>query len=259
VGVVAADHLGLPHNGARARHFHNNRDGTFTDVTRQSGLFRVLHAMSGNFGDLDYDGFLDFYVGTGDPDLSTLIPNRMFRNDGGKRFLDVTTAGGFGHLQKGHGIAFGDIDNDGDQDVYASMGGAYEGDFYRNALFENPGFDNRWIVLHLVGTRSNRAAIGTRIRVTVETPDGARAIHRTVGSGGSFGASPLRQEIGLGRAARIVEIRIDWPATGIRQEFRDLMPGRCYRITEDQDQAEPRPFRTFSLLSPETAPGHSGH
>jgi hypothetical protein len=114
-------------------------------------------------------------------------------------------------------------------------------------------------VLPLVGTRSNRAAIGTRIRVTVETPDGARAIHRTVGSGGSFGASPLRQEIGLGRAARIVEIRIDWPATGIRQEFRDLMPGRCYRITEDQDQAEPRPFRTFSLLSPETAPGHSGH
>src|SRR5205814_2316351 len=82
------------------------------------------------FSDLDNDGYLDFYIGTGNPDLSTLIPNRMFRNAEGKFFQDVTTAGGFGHLQKGHGIAFADLDNDGDQDIFANMGGAYTGDVY---------------------------------------------------------------------------------------------------------------------------------
>ena len=66
-------------------------------------------------------GFLDFYLGTGDPDFSSLIPNRMFRNAEGRRFQDVTTAGGFGHLQKGHGISFADLNNDGQQDIYEVM------------------------------------------------------------------------------------------------------------------------------------------
>ena len=62
----------------------------------------------------------------------------MFRNDGGKRFQEVTTAGNFGHLQKGHGIAFADVDNDGDQDVFEKMGGAYQADRAYSVLFENP-------------------------------------------------------------------------------------------------------------------------
>src|SRR5262249_16075123 len=121
----------------KAKLYHNNRDGTFTDVSHQMGVDKVLLAMGSNFGDLDNDGFLDFYVGTGNPDLSMLIPNRMFRNNGGKSFQDVTTSGGFGHLQKGHGVSFGDIDNDGDQDIHEDMGGAYPGDQARNVLFVN--------------------------------------------------------------------------------------------------------------------------
>ncbi len=142
VGMVAADYLGMPHNGERARLYRNNRDGTFTDVTKEAGLYKVLLAMGANFGDLDNDGFLDFYLGTGDPDFSTLIPNRMFRNAGGRLFQDVTTAGGFGHLQKGHGVSFADLNNDGQQDIYEVMGGAYSGDNYRNVLYENPGNSN---------------------------------------------------------------------------------------------------------------------
>src|SRR5207245_1927477 len=118
VGDVAADYLGLPSSGERARLYRNNRDGTFNDATKETHLYRVLHAMAGNFGDIDNDGWLDFYLGTGDPDLGTLIPNRMFRNSEGKFFQDVTTSAGVGHLQKGHGIAFADLDNDGDQDIY---------------------------------------------------------------------------------------------------------------------------------------------
>ena len=72
---------GLPTDAERPRLYHNNHDGTFTDVTRSKRLERVLHAMGANFGDLDNDGFLDFYLGTGNPDLATIVPNRMFRND----------------------------------------------------------------------------------------------------------------------------------------------------------------------------------
>ncbi|HXI51305.1 MAG TPA: VCBS repeat-containing protein, partial [Candidatus Saccharimonadales bacterium] len=169
VGDVAADYLKLPTPAERARLYRNNHDGTFTDVTRAANLYKVLHTMGSNFGDLDNDGWLDMYLGTGDPDLSTVIPNRMFRNAEGKSFQDITSAGGFGHLQKGHGVAFGDLDNDGDQDVYIVIGGAYEGDSYRNALFENQGTTNHWLTLKLEGVRANRSAIGARIKVTVVT------------------------------------------------------------------------------------------
>src|SRR5690606_16860929 len=141
-------------------------------------------------------------------DLRTLIPNRMFRNAEGRFFQDVTTATGTGHIQKGHGIAFADMDDDGCQDVYVALGGALTGDFARNALFHNPGNSNKWIKLKLTGVTANRAAIGARIKVTVRTPGGKREIHRVVSSGGSFGSNPLRQEIGLANATAIESVDI---------------------------------------------------
>jgi len=238
VGDIAASYIGAPSGGALPRLYRNNRDGSFTNVARTSGLDRICHAMGSNFGDLDNDGFLDFYLGTGDPDLATLVPNRMFRNAGGTHFQEVSTATGTGHLQKGHGIAFADIDNDGDQDVYIVMGGAFPGDGAHNSLYRNPGSTNRWLKLQLTGTRANRAAIGARLRVTVQTPTGNRVLHRTVGSGGSFGANPLRQEIGLGDAGAVIEAEIDWPGSGTRQKVTGLEPNRAYRITEDRAEAE---------------------
>src|SRR6185503_8337014 len=162
----------------------------FTDVTKAMRLDRVLVVMGANFGDLDNDGWPDFYVGTGDPVLSSLMPNRMFRNNAGKAFQDVTTSGGFGHVQKGHGVAFGDIDNDGDQDIYEVLGGAYEGDGFQNVLFENPGHGNHWVTLRLHGTRSNRDANGARMMLqVVEDGKAARSIYSDVSTGGSFGSS----------------------------------------------------------------------
>lgn len=236
-GDVAADYLGRPHGAERPRLYRNRGDGTFDDVTKAVGLDKLLHTMGCNFGDLDNDGHLDFYVGTGDPELSMLIPNRMFRNNGRNRFQDVTTSGGFGQLQKGHGIAFGDIDNDGDQDIYSVVGGALSADAYRNQLFANPGHGNHWLKLKLTGTTSNRLAIGARIKVVAETDDGIREIHRSVSSGGSFGAAPLRQEIGLGQVRRIVRVEIFWPATGVTQVLRNLKPDQAYAIREDLPEA----------------------
>src|SRR5206468_2037129 len=140
--------------------YHNTGKGSFEDRARDAGLDMVFSTMGSNFGDLDNDGYLDFYLGTGDPGLATLVPNRMFRNVDGKRFSDVSMATGTAHLQKGHGVAFGDWDRDGNQDVFIELGGAAPGDRYHNALFQNPGHANHWLVLKLVGKKSNRAALG---------------------------------------------------------------------------------------------------
>jgi len=245
VGDIAADYLGRPNAGQCARLYRNNRDGTFTDVSKECGLHKVLLTMGSNFGDLDNDGWLDFYVGTGGPDLTMLIPNRMFRNDGGKRFQDVTSSGGFGQLQKGHGIAFGDINNDGNQDIYSVVGGAVEGDDYHHQLFANPGHGNNWLKLKLEGVKSNRAAIGARIKVVVQTEEGERAICRTVGSGGSFGASPMRQEIGLGQARTVKRAEIFWPVTGATQVLTGLEINRLYHVREGEAAAKMVRLKSF--------------
>jgi hypothetical protein len=236
-GDVAADYLGLPNTGEKPRLYRNQRDGTFKDASKEARVDKVLLTMGCNFGDLDNDGWLDFYVGTGDPDYRSIVPNRMFRNAEGKFFQDVTTSGGFGHLQKGHGIAFGDLDNDGDQDVFAELGGAYTGDRFRSALFENPGHGNNWLKLKLVGVKSNRGAIGARVKVTVDGHAGPRDIHVTVTSGSSFGASSLLREIGLGKAMRVREVRIAWPS-GLVQTLSDLRVNQFLVVREGDSRTE---------------------
>jgi len=231
-GDVAADYLGLPTPAPRGRLYRNKGDGRFEDVTEAAGVYRVAPAMGLNFGDLDSDGFLDFYLGTGTPNLATLVPNRMFRNSGGRVFQDVTTSGNFGHLQKGHAVCFGDADDDGDQDVFEQMGGAHLADKAYSAFYENPGHANRWLTLELEGLRSNRSALGARIKVSVTAKGGPRVIHRTVSSGASFGASPLRQEIGLGDATGIASVEIVWPATGQTQTLEGLQVDHRYHVRE---------------------------
>ncbi|MDE2879414.1 MAG: CRTAC1 family protein [Gemmatimonadota bacterium] len=229
---------GEPHSAELPRLYRNLGDGTFADVTAARGVDRIMYAMGSNYGDLDGDGRLDFLVGTGDPDLRQLMPNRMFRNLG-DRFEEITGAGGFGSLHKGHGVSFVDIDNDGDTDLHIQLGGAMEGDLSPNALYENPGFDHRWIALTLVGEQANRPGIGARITVTVEGPEGTRQIHRRAGTGGSFGSNPLRQEIGLGRATRIESVEIRWPGSGTVDRLTALSLDRAYRIREGTGTAEP--------------------
>jgi hypothetical protein len=259
VGDVCADYLGLTTDAERPRLYHNNRDGTFSDVTRQTGLYRVLHGMGANFGDLDNDGYLDFYVGTGDPDLATIIPNRMFRNDCGKRFQDVTASGGFGNLQKGHGVSFGDIDNDGDQDIYENMGGAVSGDVYHNVLYLNPGNTNHWITIKLEGVQSNRAAIGARIAVKIQSASGEHIYYKTVGTGGSFGASPLRQEIGLGQAQSITSVEILWPRKGKTQVLTGLALDHFYKVREDQPQPVRWDLKSWRIDATKAEAHHHHH
>lgn len=234
---LAAAHLGLPVDVELARLYRGDGKGGFTEVGMELGVAEPSAPMGANFGDLDHDGYMDFYLGTGYPPYFALMPNVMYWNRGGHRFDDVTTAGGFGHLQKGHGVAFADLDGDGDQDVFEQLGGALAGDKFNDVLFENPGFGNHWIDLGLVGAESNRAGIGSRIRVQIVEDGESRSIYKHVNSGGTFGANSIRhQMVGLGNAERIEVLEVFWPAAGLTQTFEDVPLDRRVLVREGSSE-----------------------
>lgn len=147
--------------------------------------------------------------------------------------MDVTSAARVGNLQKGHGVSFADLDDDGDEDIFIKMGGAFAGDAYQNSLFLNPGQNkNHWIGISLEGIKTNRAAIGARIKVTLKENGVERAVYRDVNSGGSFGANPLQQHIGVGAATRIESIEIKWPVGNYIQVFKNIRPDEHLKIKE---------------------------
>jgi len=244
---AVASLLGLPHDAEPARLYRGDGRGGFTDVSANLGLGGISLAMGSNYGDLDNDGWLDFYLGTGYPYFDGVVPNQMYRNDAGRRFVDVTFAGGFGHLQKGHGVVFADLDDDGDQDIFEQMGGGFYADAYGNVLYENPGFGRHWVKLALHGEASNRSGIGARLELRIREKGRVRTLHREVSTGGSFGSNPLTQHIGLGEATRIERLEVTWPATGKKQTWKDLPTDRLLRIREGTKDPEivrvpPLPF-----------------
>lgn len=247
VDETVRTYLGLPRNAETMKLYKNMKDGTFKDVTQEVGLDKVFMSMGSNFGDIDNDGYLDIYLGTGNPSYASVVPNVLLRNHDGKFFADVTASSGTGELHKTHGISFADLANTGSEDLLVQVGGATPGDSHAFRLFKNPGSANDWINLHLVGVKTNRAAIGARIKITVEGQGQVRrTIYRTVGSGGSFGASPLAQHIGLGKSARIVDLEIWWPTSNTRQNFSHVDKNQFLEIKEfakDYTKLERHPFR----------------
>ena len=216
-------------------HYRGDGKGKFVNLSKEHGLAQPMLPMGSNFGDLNNDGYLDFYLGTGEPNVSVIVPNMMFLNDRGKRFIEVTMAGGFGHLQKGHAVVFADYDEDGDQDVFEQMGGSKPVDEYRDALYQNPGFGRTWLKIRVVGKTSNRSGIGARIHAQFKEGNRLRSLYRHVGSGGSFGSNPLQQHLGLGSASEIVRLEVFWPTSNTRQVFENVKTGQSIEVTEGEE------------------------
>ncbi|MEM6701897.1 MAG: VCBS repeat-containing protein [Acidobacteriota bacterium] len=267
VDAISANYLGLDYRRAdipaneqpvSTPVLLRNDGEQLTDVSASVGFTTPMLIMGSNYGDLDNDGEHDLYFGTGMPDFTAMSPNVFYR--GWKdRFVDQTYGIGLGHLQKGHGVAFGDLDNDGDQDLLQQLGGAYPADSFENALYLNPLSESddppRFLSLDLVGTTANRDAIGARVAVSTRDADGnERTLHRVVGSGSSFGASSLRLEMGLARATEIDGVVIRWPDGSAPVTYRNLELDAFYEITQGK---APRRLRVERTHLGHT--GSSGH
>jgi hypothetical protein len=119
------------------------------------------------------------------------------------------------------------------------MGGAYKGDSYTSSMYVNPGQNNNnWISLKLEGVKANKAAIGSQIKVTFTENGNQRSVYKDVNSGGSFGSSPLTQEIGIGQAKSIDEIEIKWAGSQTVQRFKNIAPNQFLHLTEGNNKAE---------------------
>jgi len=226
-------YLGQHQNAETMKLYRNKHDGTFEDVTAKVGLDKVFMPMGSNFGDIDNDGFLDIYLGNGNPSYTAMFPHVLLHNKEGKEFVDITASSGTGDMHKGHGISFADLDRSGNEAIVANYGGAIPGDAHYVRLYKNPGNRNDWINIHLVGVKSNRAGIGAQVHVTV-TDDGqaARSIYRTGGETSSFGANPMELHIGLGHGAVIQAVDVFWPATNTRQHFTGIEKNQYIEIKE---------------------------
>ena len=217
-----------PHDGDRQVLYRNNGDGTFTDVTRESGLYHAFGAMGANFDDIDSDGYLDIYLATGAPQMGRLERDALFRNNGDGTFTDATFALGLGNIGKGHGVTFGDADMDGDVDIYVSVGGAFIGDQWHNLFYQNTGVQNNYLNLKLVGVKSNRDGIGAKVTLRV----GDSVIYREVSGGCGFGSTnSLPLEIGLGTHTKVDVIEIVWPS-GQVDTHRNLSVNQKLILTE---------------------------
>jgi hypothetical protein len=245
VDETARRFLHRPPNAATMKLYRNLGNGRFADVTAQVGLDKVYMPMGSNFGDVDNDGYPDVYLGAGSPSYAATVGAVLLHNREGRSFSDITISSGTGELHKGHAVAMADIDGDGDLDIVFKVGGATPGDAHAFRLFANPGQGRDWLGLDLVGTKTNRAAIGARIAVTVHGAGGAtRTVYRTVNSGGSFGASPLQQHIGLGaRGAGSsdptdgrVDVEISWPVSRTTQKFSNVPRNRILRMREGEER-----------------------
>ena len=239
-GQFASNILSKPIKTENNAFYINQGNGDFKNEINSLVKDRGISTMGCNYGDINNDGYLDFYLGTGAPDFRAVVPNRLYVNQGGKTFKDETFSFGVGHIQKGHGISFADFDNDGDQDIYAVMGGAFKGDGFPNAFFENSDNKNNWLKLKLKGTKSNKAAIGAVIEVIGKSKNGqTKKIYKTVNSGSSFGANPFTAEIGLGQMSSITSVNITWPnGNTVPVAYENLSINKKYAIEEGGEVEE---------------------
>jgi len=216
------------------RLYRNNRDGTFTDVTFEAKLYYPMGTMGAGVADLDNDGYVDFYFGTGDPQMSRLEPNRFFRNNGNGTFSDLTRYVGFARPgNKGHGVAFVDLDGNGALDIFAQLGGHYPGDHAYDALYRNlKASQNHWLEVDLRGVKSNRFGVGAQLTAKA----GDLVVYREVKGSEGFGATnPYRQHFGFGKRDKIDSLEVRWPS-GVRQVFGEVGVNRVVEAREDAGQ-----------------------
>ena len=221
--------------------WHNDGKGSFDEVSDQAGITvptREVLSFGGGFFDYDNDGWLDLFIANGHvyPEVEQVSPdvhfkqiNSLFHNEGNGKFAETTKIAGSGFQTPyvGRGVAFADFDNDGFMDVLVGNNGDPP-----LLLHNGGGNGNHFLNFKLVGTKSNRDAMGARIRVLA---GGLSQIREIAGGGSYLSQSDLRAHFGLGKATKAETVEVKWPS-GLRQVFHDVDADRFYQIQEGSGQ-----------------------
>jgi len=199
--------------------FKNNGNGTFSDVSIAVGLGQDYgQSYSCGWADIDNDGDLDLYVAKGQT-----YADKMYRNDD-STFTDISGTCGMGDLRHSSCVSWGDYNNDGFLDLYLNNNGS------ENRLYRNSGNSNKWIQFRLIGTNSNKSAIGARVRIKTGTKNQIREVE---GGSGGKGMNSLPLEFGIGQSTVIDSVIVSWPS-GLVQRFANVVPNVIYALTEGQ-------------------------
>ncbi len=232
--------------------YQGKGDGLWRDRSTASGLggpsFARL-AFGANFFDLDRDGDPDLYVANGhiddnianfDPQTSYGQRDQLFLNDGQGRFAEISAQAGpfFQRAMVGRGAATADYDNDGDPDLFV-VNSNQPAVLLRN----DTASKNHYLALRLVGTRSNRDGLGSRVTVRA---GGRRQTLQTRSSSGYLSQSDPRLFFGLGVYGRADQIDIAWPS-GIRQQLKDVEADQLLKISEPTEPVADRTSRGDSI------------
>ena len=218
---------------------YRNEGDFFTDIASEAGIAGPTKSpvkWGTGFGDFDNDGWLDILIANGN--FSSLLdtlpkenrfaePIQLFRNRGNLKFEDVADAAGLntGRLYSRRGTAFGDINNDGKIDVVV-----FNADAPPSVFLNETANSNHSVLFRLVGTKSNRGAIGARVRVTTAKMTQIDEVH----AGGSYNSTnDTRLHFGLGSEATINKIEVLWPS-GLHQEFTQIQADAIYEIKEGE-------------------------
>jgi enediyne biosynthesis protein E4 len=210
--------------------FLNNGDGTFTDISKKSGVNSVSNSRGATFGDLDNDGDLDIYV------TNSREESLIFMNDGKGVFTESHTRTG-GSVYYGHGCALGDLDCDGDLDLIVGS--------WRRPMMKNPGYwktfenltnNNNYILLDLSGTTSNRSAVLSKVALydagKGKVKSSMRGYREVTAGNGTFTGNPIQVHFGAD-AAKKYDIVITFPS-GKETVLSNIKPGQILKVVEQK-------------------------
>jgi hypothetical protein len=208
------------------RLYRNKGDGTFQRITSGAIVADRKGSTGCAWGDYDNDGFLDLFVVNG---FAGPENNLLYHNNGDGTFSKITSGSPVNDGGTSFGVGWGDYDNDGFLDLFVANG--LRGPPQSNFLYRNNGNSNAWIRIKCVGTASNRAGFGAKVRVRATIAGQSRWQMRQIDGGDGTSGGSLEAHFGLGDATVIDTVRIEWPS-GIVQELHDVAPKQFLTVTE---------------------------